>query len=201
MPSQFRKGHISLCPRDTLHFEKHLSPLVPVSSPSKLVSDTLDFFSFIQRPTTLNRFIKQSPTVPLVRLQMQHPSICLVLWYEAVRELHSVRAAMDKSRVWPPALWEWPDCCAGERSLWCSANPSCWALSSLFSVLYWPLLLCQLSCLKQPKVLCGSHMEISRERQLTPTALPRFFLILLCLAWGAIPGLGKWRIRKNISST
>lgn len=47
--------HISMCPRDAPQFEKHLSPLVPLSSPRKLVSDTLDFFllpSLLQRSTT-----------------------------------------------------------------------------------------------------------------------------------------------------
>lgn len=40
-------GHISLCPRDTPQCEKHLSPLVPLASPRKLVSDILDFFSYL----------------------------------------------------------------------------------------------------------------------------------------------------------
>lgn len=40
-------GRITLCPRDTPQLEKHLSPLVPLASPRKLVSDTLDFFSYL----------------------------------------------------------------------------------------------------------------------------------------------------------
>lgn len=40
-------GRITLCPRDPPQLEKHLSPLVPLASPRKLVSDTLDFFSYL----------------------------------------------------------------------------------------------------------------------------------------------------------
>lgn len=39
--------HISMCPRDAPQFEKHLSPLVPLSSPRKLALATLDFFSYL----------------------------------------------------------------------------------------------------------------------------------------------------------
>lgn len=70
----------------------------------------------VQALTVLNQFTKQSPTVPLVHLQIQHLSIYLVLQYAAAGGLNSVHAEMGKSRVWPPAFWEWPGHCAGENS-------------------------------------------------------------------------------------
>lgn len=193
-------GHIFLCLRDTPPVWETCSPFgalifsqaAGVRHPGFFLLPTL-----VKRSTVVNQFIKHFPSVPLVCLQMQHLSTYSVLRYAAVRELNTVPAAMFKSRVWPPAFWEWPDHCAEKKS--CDAPPILHAELSppFFSLLSWPLLLGQLSCLKQPKVLCASHMEISRERQLTPAALPKFFLILFCLAWGAIPGLGKWRIRKK----
>lgn len=126
------------------------SPLLPLSSLRKLVSDTLFFSSsLVQGSTALNQFVKQSSGVPLVPLQMQHLSIYLVLQYAAVRGLNSVHAEMDKSRVWPPAFWEWPGRCAGGTS--CDALqilraellppffPSChaWNSPKCFVVLTW----------------------------------------------------------------
>lgn len=55
--------------------------------------------TLVKRPTVVNWFIKHFPSVPLVCLQMQHPSTYLVLRYAAVRELNTVHAALFKSRV------------------------------------------------------------------------------------------------------
>lgn len=45
-----------------------------------------------------------------------------------------------------------------------------------------------------------SHGDLQREATYA-SCFTQVFLVLFCLAWGAILGLGKWRIRKNISST